>query len=319
MRLEIKNKRGGFIMKRIIVFGIGYQLKRMINRKCLSEYDIVAFCDNDSGKWGQEYEGKRIISPDDISMYEYENIVITTKIYEKEIREELINKYDIPDDKIRLVSVQEDKYEGEMEYWRMVYRDEGNRFANDYYEDLMLSIAQEKDDTFLKNKVVVDFGCGPRGSLQWMKSPAVKIGVDVLTKQYVEAFGEALIQHGMIYVTSTEQYIPLPNECADCVCTINSLDHVNSLEVMSREILRILKPQGVLLASFNLNQPSTECEPQTLTQEKLKNCLLNYFEIENYRLAYRGKENVYENMENGRLVQTIDDEEAVLWVRGKKK
>lgn len=39
-----------------------------------------------------------------------------------------------------------------------------------------------------------------------MKSPTVKIGVYVLTKQYIEAFGKTLIQHGMIYVTSTEQY-----------------------------------------------------------------------------------------------------------------
>ena len=306
-------------MKKIIVFGVGYQLKKMIYRNYFIEYDIVAYCDNDRNKWGQEYEDKRIISPDDISMYEYENIVITTKLYEKEIREQLTKTYDIPNDKIILISIQEDKYEGEMEYWRMMYRNEGSRFANNHYKDLMLSIAQEKDDTFLKNKVVVDFGCGPRGSLQWMKSPTVKIGVDVLTKQYIEAFGKTLIQHGMIYVTSTEQYIPLPNESADCVCTINSLDHVNSLEMMSKEILRILKPQGVLLASFNLNQPSTECEPQILTEEKLKKYLLSYFEIENYRLAYRGEENVYENMENGRLVQTIGDEEAVLWVRGKKK
>ena len=306
-------------MKKIIIFGIGYQFERMVYRNGFSEYDIVALCDNDRNKWGQEYEGKPIISPDDINMYEYDNIAITTVIYEKEIREQLTSIYNIPNDKIILISIKKDKYEGEMEYWRMMYRNEENRFVNDHYKDLMLSIAKEKDDAFLKNKVVVDFGCGPRGSLQWMKSPAVKIGVDVLAKQYIEAFGETLIQHGMIYVTSTEQYIPLPNESADCVCTINSLDHVNSLEMMSEEIIRILKPQGVLLASFNLNQLSTECEPQTLTEEKLKQYLLKYFEIDTYRLAYRGKKNVYENMENGRIVQDINGEEAVLWVRGKKK
>lgn len=305
-------------MKKIIVFGTGYQLERMINRNYFTAYDIVAFCDNDRNKWGREYAGKRIISPDDISRYNYENIVITTKLYEKEIREQLVKEYGILDDKIKSLCLREDKYEGELEYWQTVYRNEGNKFANEHYEELMLAIAQEKDDNFLENTIIVDFGCGPRGSLQWMKKPAVKIGVDVLTERYMEEFGETLIQHGMIYVTSTEQYIPLPNEIADCVCTINSLDHVNNLEQMSKEILRILKPQGILLASFNLNQPSTECEPQTLTEEKLKQYLLKYFEIDTYRLAYPGEKNVYENMEQGNLVEKIADEEAILWIRARK-
>ena len=182
----------------------------------------------------------------------------------------------------------------------------------------MLSIAQEKDDFFLENKVVADFGCGPRGSLKWMKSPAIKIGIDVLANQYIEEFGEELIQHDMIYVTSTEQYIPLPKESVDCLYTINSLDHVNNLEVMSKEILRILKPDGLLLASFNLNEPSTECEPLTLTEEKLTYYLLKNFEIETYRLARQGKQNIYENMESGHLVQDIAGERAVLWVKAKK-
>lgn len=305
-------------MKKIIVFGTGYQLERMINRNYFIAYDILAFCDNDRNKWGREYAGKRIISPDDISEYNYENIVITTKLYEKEIREQLVKEYGIPDDEIKLLCLREDKYEGELEYWQTVYRNEGNKFANEHYGELMLAIAQEEDDDFLKNKIIVDFGCGPRGSLQWTKKPAVKIGVDVLTERYMEEFGETLIQHGMIYVTSTEQYIPLPNGIADCVCTINSLDHVNNLEEMSKEILRILKPQGILLASFNLNQSSTECEPQTLTEEKLKQYLLKYFEIDTYRLAYPGEKNVYENMEQGNLVKKIADEEAVLWIRARK-
>jgi len=43
-------------------------------------------------------------------------------------------------------------------------------FANARYERLMLAMAEEPDDTFLKGKIVTDFGCGPIGSLTWVKS-----------------------------------------------------------------------------------------------------------------------------------------------------
>ena len=307
-------------MEKIIVFGVGRALEALISRKYFAEYEIVAFCDNDCNKWGQEYEDKRVISPDDISKYPYEKIMITTKLYEKEIREQLVNLYGIPETRIEKITIKKDKYVGEMSYWRRQYKNEGKKFENEFYERLMLSIAQEQDDTFLGNKVIADFGCGPRGSLKWAKSPAIKIGIDVLASRYMEEFGEALIQHDMIYVTSTEKYIPLPNESVDCVCTINSLDHVNNLKEMSKEILRILKPQGILLASFNLNESCTECEPQTLTEKKLNEYLLKDFEIETYRLAHRGEKSTYENFEKGQLLEQIDNgEEALLWIRGKKK
>lgn len=307
-------------MEKIIIFGVGSELEKMISRNYFIGYEIVAFCDNDCKKWGQIYEDKTIISPNKINEYTFDKIMITTKLYADEIREQLLRQYGIVEGKIETISVASDKYDGEMAYWRRKYRDEGMMFANEHYERRMLSIAQEIDDSFLENKVIADFGCGPRGSLKWAKSPLMKIGIDVLASRYMEEFGETLIQHDMTYVTSTEKYIPLPNESVDCICTINSLDHVNNLAEMSKEILRILKPSGILLASFNLNEPATECEPQTLTEKNLEECLLKYFEIESYRLAHRGKESIYEKLEKGELISSIEDgEEALLWVRGKKK
>lgn len=264
-------------MEKIIIFGVGSELEKMVNRNYFVKYEIVAFCDNDCKKQGQTYEDKTIISPDKIEGYSYDKIVITTKLYEDEIREQLLSQYGIAESKIETISVSSDKYDGEMAYWRRKYRDEGMMFANEHYERRMLSIAQEIDDSFLENKVIADFGCGPRGSLKWAKSPLMKIGIDVLASRYMEEFGETLIQHDMTYVTSTEKYIPLPNESVDCICTINSLDHVNNLEEMSKEILRILKPSGILLASFNLNEPATECEPQTLTEEKFGRMFVKIF------------------------------------------
>jgi hypothetical protein len=51
---------------------------------------------------------------------------------------------------------------------------------------------------------------------------------------------------------------------------MNSMDHVDKLDVMSKELLRILKPGGVLLGSFNLDEEPTPTEPLVLTEELLR-------------------------------------------------
>lgn len=307
-------------MKKVIVFGVGSDLKKLINRDLLSNCDIVAFCDNDKSKWGKLYRNIEIISPKRINDIQYDEIIISTEKYESEIREQLQRDYDISNSVIKSVMIPREKYEGELDYWKEKFEEEGKRFSNLHYKNLMLSIAQEEDDSFWKNKVVADFGCGPRGSLCWTKSPLMKIGIDVLANRYLQEFGDTLVQHNMTYVTSSESYIPVQNESVDYLFTINSLDHVNNLDDICEELLRILKPSGMLLASFNLNQPSTECEPQTLTEENLREKLLKYFDIESYRLAYRGNSYEYENLENNCLIDSItNNQEAILWVRGKKK
>jgi hypothetical protein len=81
------------------------------------------------------------------------------------------------------------KYDAELNYWIERYNAENHVFANEHYKRLMLGMAQESNDTFLNDKIVVDFGCGPRGSLVWTKVPKLRIGVDVLVDKY---YGELL-------------------------------------------------------------------------------------------------------------------------------
>ena len=184
----------------------------------------------------------------------------------------------------------------------------------------MLSIAEEENANFLKNKVIADFGCGPRGSLQWIDVPCIKLGIDVLVDVYMKEFGSCLIKHDMIYVKCGESYIPIGDEKVDCLFTINSLDHVDDLENMCNEIVRILKKGGTLIGSFNLNEPATYCEPQSLNYEKLERYLLKYFDIELKKYAYKGKDKTYQNFELGNLLEEIDEEkETILWVKAKKK
>ncbi len=306
-------------MKKIIAFGVGRRLDYLMQEGYLEDFEVLAFCDNDVAKQGKMIGGLEIISPARIKEYTYDSIYVTSKKYYEEIRRGLEEEWKIDRDRVKYFRM--NKYDGELSYWRERFIEEGGEFKNSHYKKLMLGIAEQEDDDFLRGMVVADFGCGPRGSLQWTDKPRIKLGIDVLAKDYMDHFGEELAGHNMIYVTSSEKHIPLPTGFVDCLFTINSLDHVDNLQQMAGEILRILKHGGTLLASFNLNEPCTECEPQTLTEDLVRNLILDNFTIESYRLAYKEEGDTYRNIFNNKTV-TVSDEEikpVVLWVKGKKK
>jgi SAM-dependent methyltransferase len=170
----------------------------------------------------------------------------------------------------------------------------------------------------LRGKVVADFGCGPRGSLVWATSPSLRIGIDVLADRYADEFTDNIISHGMIYLKCTERVIPLPSAFCDVVFTLNAIDHVDNFSVMCSEILRILKPGGLFIGSFNLNETPTSCEPQQLDEEAVRNNLLRYLETELYRITKQGaKGNAYGVFFDGNL-SYHPGERAYLWVRAKK-
>lgn len=314
--------------EKIIIFGAGQRLRKLEKDGVLDDFEIVAICDNDVSKQGKYFNYCEIVDPNRINEFSYEEVYISSNEYYHAMREQLITELGIASNLIkRFVSVIE-KQEWELNSWKNLYKTNKDCFdkaPTEYYKDLMLAIASEDNDEFLQGKVVADFGCGPRGSLAWTDMPQTKIGIDVLATKYLEEFGEEMISHNMIYVVSTEEKIPVPSGYVDYLFTLNALDYVLDLDKMIKELLRILKPGGTLIGSFNLNEGFTVCEPQTLTEIKLKEKLLKYFEIESYRLAYavepeRRFEDFYGNFKDGNLVKELDNnKEAILWVRGKRK
>lgn len=305
-------------MEKVIVFGVGKRLENLLESGYMARFRIVAFCDSDVKKQGMTIKGIRVISPDEINEYEYDAVYISTERYFDDIKRKLVNVFKVDSQNIRGFTV--GKYDSELMYWRKKYVEEGYRFQNKHYKELMLNIAQETSDKFLAGKVVADFGCGPRGSLAWTDKPIIKLGIDVLAGKYLENFGDELIKHGMVYVMSSEERIPVPDVFVDCLFTINSLDHVSNLERMALEISRIIKPGGILVASFNLNEPQTVCEPQVITEEVIQTQVLKDFEIQSYRMAYKDTTSTYLNMRNNSLVDSLENDKAgILWVRGKRK
>lgn len=213
------------------------------------------------------------------------------------------------------------KYESELSYWKNRFVLEGNNFNNQHYKALFLGLANEKNDNFLKDKIIADFGCGPRGSLAWTDIPKEKIGIDVLSTTYFDTFGDELLKHNMLYLSSTENYIPIPTNYVDILTTINSIDHVNNLEKMATELFRILKPGGMFLASFNLNEAENDCEPQNLNEYIIDKLFLQNLNILSYKLAYKDSQDTYKNFfENNILKRSKNiNKPIILWIKGLKK
>ena len=207
------------------------------------------------------------------------------------------------------------KHTSEFYYWHTQLNKDGGTFRNEWYRGLMLQIAGEKEQDFVTDKVVADFGCGPRGSLCWAENAKERIGIDVLTDKY-RLLG--IDSQNMRYVSSSETSIPLPSNSIDTLFTINAMDHVDNFEAMCREIVRILKPGGELIGSFNLDEESSLNEPQTLTEEMLKLSLLHNFDILTYRMAKHGpKGHGYKHFADGSESPTTGPRH--LWLRARMK
>jgi SAM-dependent methyltransferase len=186
------------------------------------------------------------------------------------------------------------KYPEEIAYWQNEWA--SGRFCNDYYEGTMLTLAREPDGEFLRDKVVADFGCGPQGSLCWAKMARARIGIDVLADAYAQ-FG--IHDQDMIYVLSNERSIPLPSNYVDVLFTMNAMDHVSNFSTMAAEIVRVVAPGGLFIGAFNLGEPPTFSEPQTLTEDRVRK-MIQHFDVESIRSAAKGPAgDVYKNIREG--------------------
>jgi SAM-dependent methyltransferase len=207
----------------------------------------------------------------------------------------------------------------ELLYWKTVPQPDPTA-RDDYYRRYLLGIAGERDDSYVAGKVVADFGCGPMGSLTWARPAIARIGIDVLADLYADEFRDAIPSHGMIYVKSTEKTVPLPTDYVDVMFTLNAMDHVNDFPTMCKELIRVLKPGGEFVGSFNLGEDPTICEPQRLTEDVVREQLLRHLQIVSYRTAPRGPDdNPYGALLNGTGSQPIAaGQQGYLWVRARK-
>ena len=95
------------------------------------------------------------------------------------------------------------------------------------------------------------------------------------------------------------------------------MDHVHNLGAMTAEMLRILKPGGLLIGSFNMDEEPGVSEPQTLTPELLEHHLLRHLEVQSRRVALKGEEQTYEYFFTPAPADATGT--RLLWIRGTRK
>ena len=101
---------------------------------------------------------------------------------------------------------------------------------------------------------------------------------------------------------------------------MNAMDHVTDFRTMSEEVIRVLAPGGCFVGSFNLNEPPSFSEPQTLTQEIIEENLLRHLNVTFVKTAPMAPgEDRYRwvsGKEKGPAL--ADGEKGFLWVRAEK-
>ena len=197
------------------------------------------------------------------------------------------------------------KEKNELDYWRARKLKEGTLNNQHYQYFYTEHFGIEK--SFYKDKVILDLGCGPRGSLEWATKTKRNIGLDPLADEYLKLGAS---EHKMEYISAASEQIPLEDKVCDAIFSFNSLDHVENIEKTIREIKRILKPGGIFLLLVEVNHPPTDCEPHELNQRQLIDALKPEFTGKNIQLFKPVRHGIYESiLENKTFAKPLDSTE----------
>lgn len=172
------------------------------------------------------------------------------------------------------------KHKHELEFWSNNVRNE-KILENCFYETFYVDDLKINHEEF-KDKIILDIGCGPRGSLEWADMAKLRIGLDPLVNEYYKLDGGTLF-HKMHYVRAYSEDMPFPDEMFDFVFSINSLDHVDDLNETISEIKRVLKVGGTCGIIVDANHKPQKTEPITINLD-LKNEFLDIFEVIDERI-----------------------------------
>ena len=160
----------------------------------------------------------------------------------------------------RLRRADRKKYDSELAYWK-AQKEAEDALHNEHYPMLFTDLFG-LDLDFYRGKSVLDIGCGPRGSLEWAREASRRVGLDPLAVEYRQLGSE---RHAMEYVAARSEEIPFDDATFDVVTSLNSLDHVDDLELTIAEIKRVTAPGGHFVLAVEVGHRATLTEPQALS------------------------------------------------------
>ena len=189
------------------------------------------------------------------------------------------------------------KRHDELAYWTYKKKSEGV-LSCEHYKYFYTSQFGLDESSYI-NKVILDIGCGPRGSLEWASMALRRIGLDPLADEYLR-LGANL--HSMEYITAHSEKIPLRSGECDVVCSFNSLDHVESIGRTIQEIKRVTRAGGYFLLLVEVNHPPTTCEPHQLTPQRIIESLKPEFSLETCQVFKPTVWGMYQSIAAGEML-----------------
>ena len=179
------------------------------------------------------------------------------------------------------------KGDAEFSYWQGRYEAERD-LSNRHYEGIYTTSFGLGHADFA-GKRILDIGCGPRGSLEWAKDAAERVGLDPLVSRYRTLGIDA---HNMTYVESGAERIPFPDGHFDVVASLNSLDHVDDVDAAILEMTRVTRSGGTGLLLVEVDHAPTPTEPHSLGWDVLRR-FSSWDVIEERRVALDDKHDVH--------------------------
>lgn len=127
---------------------------------------------------------------------------------------------------------------------------------------------------------VLDIGCGFKGKLLKYIEPKIEsaVGIDLSVDECLESENIKFLRHDL------NGKMPFPDEEFDLVTTLANLEHLENPLDNLREILRVLKPKGILL----LTSPTFRAKP-VLEFLAFRLNLISQAEIQDHRNYFNKK------------------------------
>lgn len=212
------------------------------------------------------------------------------------------------------------KEKAELAFWESRLQQQGVH-SNDHFA-YFYTTHFGLDWAFYRGKRLLDIGCGPRGSLEWATEAGLRVGLDPLARAYRQLGTD---RHAMQYVAAGAEQIPFPDAFFDVVSSFNSLDHVDDLEQVIAEIIRVLRPGGHLLILTDIHQHPTVLEPAAFSWNIVARFQPSLASVEERHFEYsvrsaEGFGDIYQSIRQGVTFDHADttDRYGILSVRFRK-
>lgn len=160
-------------------------------------------------------------------------------------------------DRARIGSLQQKQIE-ELNFWKNIRKNGWRGFTPEEWRIAHIHFKQyslmyiNRNIGDLKNKIVVEIGCGPAGIIPYTHA-ASAIGIDQLMDEYQKMWD--LSSDGVKYISNEIESFNLTTK-ADIVICWNVLDHVRDIYISLKKIYNLLKDDGELWFMINLEDRS---------------------------------------------------------------